>query len=370
MNQLDFRRSVQKLFSDQEKLLARRNRKAADSNGIVDRYRFPVLTATHAPIAWRYDLNRKTNPLLLERIAVNAAFNAGAILHEGKYLVVARVEGADRKSFFAVAESSNGVDNFRFWDYPISMPETSDPDTNVYDMRLVRHQDGWIYGLFCTERKDPKTPAWDTSSAVAQCGIARTRDLKVWERLADLQSKSPQQRNVVLHPEFIDAQYAFYTRPQDDFIQAGKGGGIGWGLSPSIENAVAANEIIVDNREYHTIQEVKNGLGPAPIKTADGCIWPTACAIRPPVCATCSMCFSPIFTGPGSSPTSPPDISWRLKAMSAWETCRTCSSATDGSRRRMARCLSITHPLTRACMWPQPPWRGFLTTCCTHRQIL
>jgi 4-O-beta-D-mannosyl-D-glucose phosphorylase len=270
MNQAEFKKRVQGLLNEQEKLLTRRNRKAPGGNGIYDRYEFPVLTAAHAPIPWRYDLNRKTNPLLLERIAINAAFNAGALLHEGKYLVVARVEGADRKSFFAVAESPNGVDNFRFWDYPILMPETGEPDTNVYDMRLVKHRDGWIYGLFCTERKDPKTPVWDTSSAVAQCGIARTRDLKTWERLADLKSKSPQQRNVVLHPEFVEGQYAFYTRPQDDFIQAGKGGGIGWGLSPSIENAVIDNEIIVDNREYHTIQEVKNGLGPAPIKTAQG----------------------------------------------------------------------------------------------------
>jgi 4-O-beta-D-mannosyl-D-glucose phosphorylase len=270
MNQAEFKKRVQGLLNEQEKLLTGRNRKAPGGNGIYDRYEFPVLTAAHAPIPWRYDLNRKTNPLLLERIAINAAFNAGALLHEGKYLVVARVEGADRKSFFAVAESPNGVNNFRFWDYPILMPETGEPDTNVYDMRLVKHQDGWIYGLFCTERKDPKTPVWDTSSAVAQCGIARTRDLKTWERLADLKSKSPQQRNVVLHPEFVEGQYAFYTRPQDDFIQAGKGGGIGWGLSPSIENAVIDNEIIVDNREYHTIQEVKNGLGPAPIKTAQG----------------------------------------------------------------------------------------------------
>jgi len=270
MNQAAFNKNVQALFSEQEKLLGRRNRKLPGGNGIYDRYEFPVLTASHAPIIWRYDLDRKTNPLLLERIGVNATFNAGAMLHDDKYLVVARVEGADRKSFFAVAESPNGVDNFRFWDYPILMPETSEFDTNVYDMRLVKHQDGWIYGLFCTERKDPKAPLSDTSSAIAQCGIARTRDLKSWEWLADLKSKSPQQRNVVLHPEFVDGRYAFYTRPQDDFIQAGKGGGIGWGLAANIENAVIDNEIIVDNREYHTIQEVKNGLGPAPIKTSAG----------------------------------------------------------------------------------------------------
>jgi len=270
MSQSGFKKQAQVLFKNHEKLLARRNKKLPGGNGIYDRYEFPVLTAAHAPILWRYDLDRKTNPLLLERMGINATFNAGALLHEGKFLLMARVEGADRKSFFAVAESPNGVDNFRFWNYPVLLPETANPDTNVYDMRLVKHEDGYIYGLFCTERKDPRTPAWDTSSAVAQCGIVRTRDLKIWERLADLKSKSPQQRNVVLHPEFVDGKYAFYTRPQDDFIQAGKGGGIGWGLSSSIENAVIESELIMDNREYHTIQEVKNGLGPAPIKTPKG----------------------------------------------------------------------------------------------------
>jgi len=270
MTEAQFKKAVQNLFKQQEKLLAQRNRIAPGGNGVYDRYKNPVLTAAHAPILWRYDLNQKTNPFLMERIGINCAFNAGAILHEGKFLVAARVEGVDRKSFFAIAESPNGIDHFRFWDFPILMPETADPDINVYDIRLVKHEDGWIYGLFCTERKDPKTPEWDTSSAVAACGIARTRDLKTWERLADLKSKSPQQRNVVLHPEFVDGKYAFYTRPQDDFILAGKGGGIGWGLSSSIENAVVDDEIILDNREYHTIQEVKNGLGPAPIKTAKG----------------------------------------------------------------------------------------------------
>jgi 4-O-beta-D-mannosyl-D-glucose phosphorylase len=270
MKQAAFKKNVLALLKQQEKLLARHNRKVPGGNGIYERYEFPVLTAAHAPVAWRYDLDQKTNPFLMERIGVNAVFNAGAILHKNKFLVVARVEGVDRKSFFAVAESPNGTDNFRFWDYPILMPETRDPDINVYDMRLVKHEDGWIYGLFCTERKDPKSPAWDTSSAVAQCGIARTRDLKTWERLADLKSKSLQQRNVVLHPRFVDGKYAFYTRPQDDFIQAGKGGGIGWGLASSIERAVIDKEIILDSREYHTIQEVKNGLGPAPIKTPKG----------------------------------------------------------------------------------------------------
>ena len=270
MTQGEFKKKVQNLFKQQENLLSQRNRTSPGGNGIFDRYELPVLTAAHAPITWRYDLNQKTNPFLMERIGVNAAFNAGAILHEGKFLVVARVEGADRKSFFAVAESKNGIDNFRFWEYPILLPETSEPDTNVYDMRLVKHEDGWIYGLFCTERKDPKTPEWDTSSAVAQCGIVRTKDLKTWERLADLKSKSPQQRNVVLHPEFVDGKYAFYTRPQDSFIEAGRGGGIGWGLASNMEHAAIDEETILDQRGYHTITEVKNGLGPAPIKTGKG----------------------------------------------------------------------------------------------------
>jgi 4-O-beta-D-mannosyl-D-glucose phosphorylase len=270
MNNAAFKKSIQGLFKQQEKLLTRRNRKAAGGNGIYDRYENPVLTAAHAPLLWRYDFDPKTNPFLMERMFINTTFNAGAIFHEGNYLVVARVEGADIKSFFAVAESHNGIDNFRFWDYPILMPETDNPDTNVYDMRLVKHEDGWIYGLFCTERKNPDAPEWDTSSAVAQCGIARTRDLKTWERLDDLKSKSAQQRNVVLHPEFVDGKYAFYTRPQDSFIQTGKGGGIGWGLSSSIENAVVDQEVIIDSRRYHTIQEVKNGQGPVPIKTPKG----------------------------------------------------------------------------------------------------
>jgi 4-O-beta-D-mannosyl-D-glucose phosphorylase len=251
-------------------MLARKNHKIEAGNGVFDRYTFPVLTAEHTPVFWRYDLDPQTNPYLMERMGINSTFNAGAMEYSGKIVVLARVEGVDRKSFLAVAESPNGIDNFRFWDYPILMPETEDPDVNVYDIRVVRHADGWIYGLFCTERKDPETPAWDTSSAVAQCGIARTKDLKNWERLPDLKTKSPQQRNVVLHPEFVDGQYGFYTRPQDEFIQAGKGGGIGWGLARSMENAVIDEETIIDNREYHTIKEVKNGLGPAPIKTAKG----------------------------------------------------------------------------------------------------
>jgi len=253
-----------------ERLITRANEKLPFGNGIYDRYKHPVLTAEHAPLIWKYDFNPATNPFFAERLGINAVLNPGAIYLNNKYYLVARVEGYDRKSFFAVAESDNGIDNFRFWDHPVVMPETEDPDTNVYDMRLVQHEDGWIYGLFCTERKDPDAPAGDLSSAVAQCGIARTKDLVTWERLADLKSQSPQQRNVVLHPEFIDGKYAFYTRPQDGFISAGSGGGIGWALSESIENASINEEQIIDERFYHTIKEVKNGQGPAPIKTDKG----------------------------------------------------------------------------------------------------
>ena len=270
MTQAEFKKKTQALFKQQEKLLKRRNSMVAHGNGIYNRYKYPVLTAEHAPLIWRYDFDFRSNPYLQERMGINAVFNAGAIEHKGKILVLGRVEGVDRKSFLAVAESPNGIDDFRFWDYPILLPQAADPDVNVYDIRMVKHEDGWIYGLFCTERKDPKVPAWDTSSAVAQCGIVRTRDLNTWERLPDLKTKSPQQRNVVLHPEFVNGQYALYTRPQDDFIQAGKGGGIGWGLTKSMENAVVDEEIIMDNREYHTIKEVKNGQGPAPIKTPKG----------------------------------------------------------------------------------------------------
>jgi 4-O-beta-D-mannosyl-D-glucose phosphorylase len=215
-------------------------------------------------------MNFETNPYFMERIGVNCVFNAGAIELNDKIYLIARVEGNDRKSFFAVAESENPTEGFRFWDYPIVMPETEDPDINVYDMRVVKHEDGYIYGLFCTERKDPEAPEGDTSSAVAACGIARTKDLKTWERLEDLKSKSAQQRNVVLHPEFINGKYALYTRPQDGFIDAGKGGGIGWALCDNMEHAEIDEEKIVDAKEYHTIKEVKNGQGPAPIKTEKG----------------------------------------------------------------------------------------------------
>lgn len=239
-------------------------------NGLFDRYRQPILTAEHAPLHWRFDLDPKTNPHLMERLGINAVLNSGAIELNGMNYLLCRVEGADRKSFFAVAESKNGVDRFRFWDYPVVLPETDNPDINVYDMRLTAHEDGWIYGLFCTERKDPAAPPGDTSSAVAACGIARTKNLKTWERLPDLQSDSAQQRNVVLHPEFIEGQYGLYTRPQDSFIEAGKGGGIGWALTADMTRAVIHEEKIVDPKVYHTIKEVKNGAGAPPLKTKDG----------------------------------------------------------------------------------------------------
>jgi 4-O-beta-D-mannosyl-D-glucose phosphorylase len=261
-----------RLEKTQEELIARSNeREAAEKgNGIVDRYKFPVLTAAHTPLFWRYDLNPDTNPYLLQRFGINAVLNPGAIKWNDKYLLVARVEGADRKSFFAVAESPNGVDQFKFWDYPLLLPETEEPDTNVYDMRLIAHEDGWIYGVFCTERRDPEAPATDQSAAIAQCGLARTKDMKNWERLPDLKTQSPQQRNVVLHPEFYNGRYAFYTRPQDKFIEAGKGGGIGFGVSNCMEEAIIEEEVVIDPKVYHTVYEMKNGLGPAPIKTQQG----------------------------------------------------------------------------------------------------
>lgn len=266
----DFFNRLTVLEKKQELLLSQSNQKAETGNGIFDRYHHPVLTAQHAPLFWRYDLNKATNPLLMERFGINGVLNAGAIKWNDKYLLIARVEASDRKSFFAVAESPNGVDNFRFWDYPLTMPETGNPDTNIYDMRVVLHEDGWIYGLFCTERRDTQAPASDQSAAIAQCGIARTRDMVQWERLPDLVTPSPQQRNVVLHPEFVDGKYAFYTRPQDGFINAGSGGGIGFGLSNSMENAVIDKEIVIDPKVYHTVYEAKNGLGPAPLKTKHG----------------------------------------------------------------------------------------------------
>jgi 4-O-beta-D-mannosyl-D-glucose phosphorylase len=265
-----FEKRLSLLQQAHQTLMEQPNEKNEPGNGIYDRYRNPVLTAAHTPIFWRYDLNQNTNPYLMERFGINATFNAGAIKCRDKYILAVRVEGLDRKSFFAIAESPNGIDNFKFWDYPITMPETEIPDGNIYDIRLVTHEDGWVYGLFCTERKDPNARKGDESSAIAQCGIARTKDLINWERLPDLKTPSPQQRNVVLHPEFVNGKYALYTRPQDGFIEAGTGGGIGLGFTDSMENAVVEKEYIIDEKRYHTIYEVKNGQGPAPLKTPQG----------------------------------------------------------------------------------------------------
>ncbi|TAH02893.1 MAG: glycosidase [Sphingobacteriales bacterium] len=269
MEEVFFQRITQ-LKDQHQKLLAAANKKIVPDNGVFSRYKNPVLTASHTPLFWRYDFNFDSNSYLMERFAINAVLNAGAIKLNGKYYVIPRIEAANRKSFFAVAESKNGIDGFKFWDYPVAIPETEVPDTNIYDMRLVSHEDGWIYGLFCTERRDCSASEADQSAAIAQCGMVRTKDLKTWERLADLQTNSPQQRNVVLHPEFVNNKYAFYTRPQDGFIEAGKGGGIGFGLSESILNAKIEQEIIIDPKIYHTVYELKNGLGPAPIKTKQG----------------------------------------------------------------------------------------------------
>lgn len=265
----EFNKRLHKLFDRHEKLVSKQNKAIKEYNGIYQRYKNPILTAAHTPLYWRYDLNPDTNPFLEERLGINAVLNSGAMEWNGKIIVVARVEGMDRKSFFAIAESENGIDNFKFWDYPIVMPLTDDPETNVYDMRLTRHQDGWIYGIFCAERKDPNAPAGDLSSATATAGIARTKDLVKWERLPDLKTKS-QQRNVVLHPEFVNGKYALYTRPQDGFIDAGSGGGIGWALVDDMTKAEVKEEVIIDPRIYHTIKEVKNGQGPHPIKTKYG----------------------------------------------------------------------------------------------------
>lgn len=264
-----FTQKIKQLLEDQETLLNRKNKPTDYTNGWYQRYKNPVLTAAHTPVHWRYDLNEETNPFLMERIGMNAAMNSGAIKWNDKYLLMVRVEGADRKSFFAIAESPNGIDNFRFWDYPVTMPDNNDPATNIYDMRLTAHEDGWIYGIFCAERFDKTAEKGDLSKATASAGIARTKDLINWERLPDLKSKS-QQRNVVLHPEFINGKYALYTRPQDGFISAGNGSGIGWALVDDMANAQIEDEKIIDHRYYHTIKEVKNGEGPAPIKTDKG----------------------------------------------------------------------------------------------------
>ena len=268
MNTL-FKQRLHALQQQHETLLQRQNTPLEDTNGIVRRYTFPVVTNGHIPLEWRYDLNPVTNPFCLERIGVNACMNSGAIKWNGKYLLMVRVEGWDRKSFFAIAESPNGVDNFRFWERPVDLPDIDPAETNVYDMRLTAHEDGWIYGIFCSESHDPDAPPGDLSAAVAKAGIVRTKDLVDWERLPDLQTRS-QQRNVVLHPEFVYGKYALYTRPQDGFIAAGSGGGIGWALIDDMADARVLSELIIDKRYYHTIKEVKNGEGPHPIKTSEG----------------------------------------------------------------------------------------------------
>lgn len=267
MNRYDNRLHI--LTKEYDELISRENEKILPGNGVFERYKYPILTADHPPLEWRYDFNPETNPYLMERFGINAVFNAGAIKFNGKYLIMARVEGHDRKSFFAIAESPNGIDNFRFWEYPVQLPDLYPEETNVYDMRLTKHEDGWIYGIFCSESKDPDAPAGDLTSAIAAAGIIRSRDLKNWERLPNLVSKS-QQRNVVLHPEFVDGKYALYTRPQDGFIDAGSGGGISWALIDDITHAVIKKEIVIEQRHYHTIKEVKNGEGPHPIKTPQG----------------------------------------------------------------------------------------------------
>lgn len=265
MNTFEYRKNL--VLARYEELVIRPN-VAIEGNGIYERYQNPVITAEMVPPTWRYDFNPATNPFFMERIGVNATLNSGAMKWNGHYLLVVRVEGYDRKSFFAVAESPNGIDNFRFWDRPVTLPDDIDPATNVYDMRLTAHEDGYIYGLFCAERHDDAQPG-NLSAATATCGICRTKDLVNWERLPDLKTKS-QQRNVVLHPEFVDGKYALYTRPQDGFIDTGSGGGIGWGLVDDMTDARVGEEIIVDERKYHTIKEVKNGEGPHPIKTPEG----------------------------------------------------------------------------------------------------
>ncbi|WP_413406851.1 glycosidase [Paenibacillus amylolyticus] len=261
------------LLEKQEQLLTRPNEiNSSFYNGIYDRYQYPVITRHHVPLHWRFDLNETTNPHFMERLGINATLNPGAIYFNGKYVMVIRTEGLDRKSIFALAESDNGIDGFRFTGKPLVWEDIDADETNQYDMRLVQHEDGWIYGIYCSERKDPEAPAFDTSSAVAQAGLVRTRDLTSWERLPNITTNSPQQRNVVLHPEFVDGKYAFYTRPQDGFISTGSGGGIAFGLCEDILNPVIHEETIIDERQYHTVYEVKNGQGPAPLKTDRGWI--------------------------------------------------------------------------------------------------
>lgn len=261
------------LLEKQEKLITKKNKVDPNFyNGIYSRYENPIITREHVPVHWRYDLNKRTNPNFIERFGVNATFNPGALYFEGKYYLVVRLEGVDRKSIFALAVSDNGIDNFRFIDTPLTWNDIDESETNMYDMRLVQHEDGWIYGIYCSESKDPNAPEHDTSSALAQAALVRTKNLKSWERLPNIKTHSPQQRNVVLHPEFVDGKYAFYTRPQDGFISTGTGGGIAFGVCDDILNPVIDKETVIDERAYHTVYESKNGQGPAPIKTDQGWI--------------------------------------------------------------------------------------------------
>lgn len=322
-----FDQRLKEITQEHETLLKRKNEPIIPGNGIYTRYKYPVLTAMHTPLMWRYDFNPASNPFLMERFGINGTFNAGAIKWDGKYIMVVRVEGNDRKSFFAIAESPNGIDNFRFIDYPVAIPETENPDINIYDMRLTAHEDGWIYGIFCSERKDPDAPEGDLSAAIATAGIVRTKDLKKWERLPDLKSKS-QQRNVVLHPEFVNGKYALYTRPQDGFIDAGSGGGIGWALIDDIEHAEIKEETIINFRYYHTIKELKNGEGPHPIKTSKG--WLHLAAGRKRMCRRIEVCIVPVFN--------------RLKT-SRKNNRRTCrlfyGSNRNGKNRRCFQCIVL-----------------------------
>jgi 4-O-beta-D-mannosyl-D-glucose phosphorylase len=266
----DFAARKASLLRSHRTLLARENQAVLPGNGVYVRYRYPVVSADHVPLEWRYDFDPRRNPFFMERLGVNAVFNAGAIKWQGRYCLACRVEGADRKSFFAIARSDTGVDRFQFDAYPILLPETARPDVNVYDMRLTAHEDGWIYGIFCSERKDRESPPGDTLSAVAAAGIVRTRDLVSWERLPDLVTRSPQQRNVVLHPEYVKGKYLLYTRPQDGFIQTGSGGGVCWGLAQDMTAARVDEETLLDAKEYHTIKELKNGAGAPPVRTPHG----------------------------------------------------------------------------------------------------
>jgi 4-O-beta-D-mannosyl-D-glucose phosphorylase len=365
-----FKQALENLKAKHEELLSRKNIKSESGNGIYDRYEYPVLTAAHAPLHWRYDFNPETNPFLMERIGVNATFNSGAIKWKGKYLLVVRVEGNDRKSFFAIAESPNGIDNFRFWDEPVTIPETENPDTNVYDMRLTAHEDGWVYGIFCSERKDPNAPAGDLSAAVAAAGIVRTKDLLNWERLPDLKTRS-QQRNVVLHNEFVNGKYALYTRPQDGFIDAGSGGGIGWALIDDITNAEVKDEKIINHRYYHTIKEVKNGEGPHPIKTEKGWLH-LAHGVRNCAAGLRYVLYLYLtdLQDPSKLIAEPAGHFMRLRMTNVWAMYRMCFSPAVGFPTRMEKYLSTMVRRIHACMWPLPPSTNCSIMCFTLRPMV